>query len=87
MAVNPPIDLLNDDEVKDVVEILRAAGDFGTANRVLRERFPSWNEPRRLAALRQGQNQIFATWQKSAARKHRERLVQGHAGEEHKENR
>jgi hypothetical protein len=83
--LNPPVDSLSDDETKIVVEILRTTGDLGAANRELREQFPTWDLPRRLAGLRQAQNLIFKAWQTDPARKRRERLVQGHAGETHEE--
>ena len=79
--LNPPINLLNDDEAPIVVAILREAGDLGAANRALRLRFPGWDEARRLAGLRQAQNLIFRDWQRSPARKRRESLARGHAGE------
>jgi hypothetical protein len=83
----PPIDLLNTDEAAAVVAILREAVDLGAAERALRQRFPQWNLARRLAGLRQAQNSIFNTWAKNPARKQREALVRGHAGEVHKEGR
>lgn len=85
--LNPPIDLLDEDETAIVVEILRASDGLGAANRVLRERFPGWDEARRLSALRQGQNEILRAWQRSPERRKRAQLVAGHAGEAHKEGR
>lgn len=87
MPLDPPISLLSEAEVEVVVEVMRTAGDLGRAERELRLRFPQWDLPRRLSALRQGQNQIIRAWEKSPARKRRAALTQGHGPEEHKENR
>ena len=81
--LNPPIDTLNQDEVAAVVAILREAGDLGRADRELRQRFGGWDQARRMAALRQGQNAIFADWARNAERKRRERLASEHRGEPH----
>jgi hypothetical protein len=86
MPLNPPINLLNEDEAQIVVEILRASDGLGAADRELRQRFPDWDQARRLAALRQAQNLIFKAWEKTPARKRRAQLVSGR-GEEHKEGR
>ena len=85
--LNPPINLLNDEEAAIVVAILRDAGDLSAANRALCERFLQWDLAQRLAGLRQAQNMILRDWQKNPERRRRAQLVGGHGPEEHKEGR
>jgi len=83
--LSPAIDTLDAEQAAIVVGIMRESGDLGRANRELQSRFPEWDLPQRLAALRQAQGMILAGWEKNPERKRRERLVTGHGREEHKE--
>ena len=51
MALNPPIDLLNDDEAEIAVAILRASTDLGAADRELQHRFSEWDPSGAATAL------------------------------------
>lgn len=77
----PAIDALTPEECTAVVAIFRASDGLGAADRELQHRFPGWDPARRLGALRQAQNAVFADWLTDAGRKSRERLGRQHAGE------